>query len=321
MSDLPKSVHIYEEGPREGFQIEKGPLSVEDKVRLIDALSRTGVKHIQIGSFADPKRVPSAADADAVVRGIGIRPGVEYSMWWANERGLRQALSYGHLTVDGKIRMYPSAAFLMSNMNRTTEQNRQKNGEIIELCKALGVEVSQASVASAFGCNFEGDISQATVLAMVGEALDTGREHGVTISQVILADSMAWGTPLSVKRLVGTVQDKYPEVTVRLHLHDTRGMGIANAFAGLEMGICHYDSSVAGLGGCPFAKHKAAAGNVCTEDLVFMCHEMGVETGIDLDGMIEAAMIAEEIVGHLITGCISKAGNLRQIREKARAAA
>lgn len=321
MPSLPKAIHIYEEGPREGFQIEKGPLATEDKIRLIDALSETGVKHIQIGSFVDPRRVPSAADADAVVSGIKVRPGIDYSMLWMNERGLRQALSHPQLTVDGKIRMYPSDAFLKSNMNRTQEQNRQKNGELIDLCRELGVPVWQASVTSAFGCNFEGEIAPSKVLSLVQEAVDTGKEHGTEITQIVLADSMAWGTPLTVKRLVGAVQDRFPDLVIRLHLHDTRGMGIANAYAGLEMGIEHFDSSVAGLGGCPFARHKTAAGNVCTEDLVLMCDEMGIETGIDLDALIHAAEVAEDVVGHPITGCVSKAGSLSQIRRGLRAAA
>jgi hydroxymethylglutaryl-CoA lyase len=138
---------------------------------------------------------------------------------------------------------------------------------------------------------------------------------------ISLADTMAWATPLSIKRVVGAVREKYPQLQISLHLHDTRGMGIANAYAGMEMGVSIYDAAVAGLGGCPFAAHSGAAGNVCTEDLAFMCAEMGIATGIDLDKLIESALLAEEIVGHPLPGCVMKGGTLNRLREKIREAA
>jgi hydroxymethylglutaryl-CoA lyase len=131
-----------------------------------------------------------------------------------------------------------------------------------------------------------------------------------------LADTMAWATPKSIRALVGKVRERFPELTLALHLHDTRGMGIANAYAGLEMGIAIFDSTVAGLGGCPFAAHKGAAGNVCTEDLVFMLDEMGIETGIDLDRLIEVAQLAEDIVGHPLPGSVKMGGSLKALRAK-----
>jgi len=130
---------------------------------------------------------------------------------------------------------------------------------------------------------------------------------------------MAWATPLSVKRLLGAVREKYPDMRLSLHLHDTRGMGIANAHAGLEMGVDMFDACVAGLGGCPFAAHKGAAGNVCTEDLVFLCQEMGLDTGIDLDRMIECAQLAEDIVGHPLPGSVKMGGNLQKLRTASQA--
>ena len=139
-------------------------------------------------------------------------------------------------------------------------------------------------------------------------------EHGVTLKCVMLADTMAWATPLAMKRVVGALQDRCPDLDIALHLHDTRGMGIANAYAGLEMGVTLFDSSVAGLGGCPFAGHKGAAGNVCTEDLVFMCDEMGIETGIDLEALIECARLAEDVVGHPLPGSVMKGGDLQKYR-------
>jgi hydroxymethylglutaryl-CoA lyase len=137
----------------------------------------------------------------------------------------------------------------------------------------------------------------------------------------MLADTMAWATPRKIRAVVDAVQDRFPELDITLHLHDTRGMGIANAYAGLEMGVRSFDASVAGLGGCPFAAHKGAAGNVCTEDLVFMCEEMGIDTGVDLDRLIDAASLAEEIVGHPLPGSVKQGGSLRRLREAARAAA
>jgi hydroxymethylglutaryl-CoA lyase len=320
MSDLPSNIMIYEEGPREGFQFEKGPIPTEAKIRLIDALSVTGLRHIQICSFVDPRRVPGMADAEAVARGIHIEEGVEYSALWMNERGLRQALAIPHLRVDGKVRLYPSRAFLQSNLQRTPEENREKNVALIRTCQTIGVSVTEASISSAFGCNFEGDIPQAEVLALVEQALQLFAEHGCALHHLVLADTMAWATPLAVQRMVGTIRERHPDLPLRLHLHDTRGMGLANAFAGLVMGVRLFDSSVAGLGGCPFARHRAAAGNVCTEDLVSMCHEMGITTGVDLEALVAASAIAQEVVGHSLPGRVAQAGTLSAIREKLRAA-
>src|SRR5690606_6540964 len=134
-----------------------------------------------------------------------------------------------------------------------------------------------------------------------------------TIKTISLADTMGWATPQSVRRLVGAVREKYPDFELSLHLHDTRGMGIANAYAGLEMGVSRFDAAVASLGGCPFAAHKGAAGNVCTEDLVFMCEEMGISTGVDLEALIESARLAEDIVGHELPGAVMKGGSLKAL--------
>jgi hydroxymethylglutaryl-CoA lyase len=138
------------------------------------------------------------------------------------------------------------------------------------------------------------------------------------IEALSLADTMAWATPASIKRVLGAVRERYPDLRVSLHLHDTRGMGIANAYAGLEMGVDKYDASVAGLGGCPFAGHKGAAGNVCTEDLAFMCEEMGIATGIDLERLLECARLAEDIVGHPLPGSVKLGGSLGKLRASAR---
>lgn len=316
MSDFPEFVRINEEGPREGFQIEKGPIPSHRKIELIDALARTGLKHIQIVSFVNPKAVPGMADAEEVVEGITPRQDVGYTGLWLNERGFQRALATGRLDIKGSLVFSASARFLKRNQNRTPEEQLAGQHAIVEMYKQHGVEVERGGIMAAFGCNFEGDIPVPHVVALVGQLLDIAAEHGVTLKTISLADTMAWATPQSIKRVVGAVREKFPDLDLSLHLHDTRGMGIANAFAGLEMGVHRYDAAVAGLGGCPFAGHAGAAGNVCTEDLVFMFEEMGIGTGIDLESLIECARLAEDIVGHPLPGSVMKGGTLRKLREQ-----
>jgi len=315
MSDLPAAVHITEEGPREGFQIEKGPIATANKIALIDALSQTGIDRIQIVSFVNPKNVPGMADAEDVVRGITPRPGVAYTALWLNEKGFQRALKFSdRLTNTGTIQLSASEKFSIRNQNRTAAQQLAGQHAIVDMYKASGVPVERGSIMAAFGCNFEGDIPMSRLLTLTEQILEVAREHGVTLRYLTLADTMAWATPLAVKHAVGALRERWPELDVALHLHDTRGMAIANAYAGLEMGVTRFDSSVAGLGGCPFAGHQGAAGNICTEDLVFMCDELGIRTGIDLDALIECAKVAETIVGHQLPGSVMKGGTLTRFR-------
>jgi hydroxymethylglutaryl-CoA lyase len=315
MSDLPKSVQINEEGPREGFQIEPGPIATGRKIALIEALSDTGLDTIQVASFVNPKRVPGWADADAVVDGFRARPGVHYTALWLNEKGLERALAHRtKLHIVGSISLVASEPFLMKNQQRTTAQNAQMQRNQIALFKANGVPVTKIGVMAAFGCNYSGDVTAKQVVDTVESGFQIARDEGLTISDVSLADTMAWATPESIKRTVGAVRERWPGIRVNLHLHDTRGLGIANAYAGLEMGVDSYDAAVAGLGGCPFAGHKGAAGNVCTEDLVFMCEEMGIATGVDLEALTEAARLAEEVVGHPLPGSVMRGGSLTRLR-------
>jgi hydroxymethylglutaryl-CoA lyase len=314
MSDLPSSVHIVEEGPREGFQFEKGAIPTGRKIALIDALSQTGLDQIQIVSFVNPKAVPGMADAEAVVRGIAPRPDVAYTALWLNDKGFERALKFDLLSLTGTIQLCASEKFLKRNQNRTAEQQLAGQHTIVAMYQANGVAVERGSLMAAFGCNFEGDVPVARVVSLVGQILDVAREHGVTLSYVTLADTMAWATPLAIKRVVGSLRERWPDLDIALHLHDTRGMAIANAYAGLEMGITRFDAAVAGLGGCPFAGHSGAAGNVCTEDLVFLCQELGIDTGVDLDALIECARLAEDVVGHPLPGAVMKGGTLQKYR-------
>jgi hydroxymethylglutaryl-CoA lyase len=314
MSDLPKSVTINEEGPREGFQIEKGPIPTARKIELIEALSETGLKHIQVVSFVNPKRVPGMADAEDVVRGFSPKPGIDYTGLWLNEKGLERARATGKLTLEGKISIYASEKFSIKNNNRTTAQEFEYARRVLDNYKENGIPVDRGSVAAAFGCNYQGDIPVQTILGIVRRIYELAEEHAIELKELSFADTMAWATPVQIKRLVGAVREKYPDARISLHLHDTRGMGIANAYAALEMGVDMFDACVAGLGGCPFAAHKGAAGNVCTEDLAFMCQEMGISTGLDLDKLIECARLAEDIVGHPLPGSVKMGGNLDRLR-------
>lgn len=315
----PKSVHIHEEGPREGFQFEKGPISTEAKVELIDALSETGLKEIQVVSFVNPKRVPGMADADEVVRRFRRKEGVRYSGLWLNEQGLQRALATNKIDVKGRIVLCASEPFLARNQNSTLEQMVQAQKNMIAVYKQHRIPIEEGAVQAAFGCNFQGDIPVEHVLTIVHRIMSIAADNEVTLKHLVLADTMAWATPRRIRSVVGAVSERYPDIQVTLHLHDTRGMGIANAYAGLEMGVHSFDTSVAGLGGCPFAAHKGAAGNVCTEDLVFMCEEMGIATGVDLDRLIEASLLAERIVGHPLPGSVKQGGSLARLRAAARA--
>ena len=320
MASIPTKVQINEEGPREGFQIEKGNIPTARKIELIDSLSQTGLNRIQIVSFVNPKAVPGMADAEEVVEGFHKKPGISYVGLWLNDKGLKRAIDSGRLEVKGSVSLCASEPFLVRNQNRTMEENIPLQHKTMEMFKAHNVPVTRGAVMAAFGCNFAGEISTDTVLSTITTAKEIASAHGFKLEQMMLADTMAWGTPASVKRLVGAVQDKHPELNICLHLHDTRGMGIANAYAGLEMGVNTFDAAVAGLGGCPFAGHAGAAGNVCTEDLVFMCDEMGIETGIDLEALMESARLAEDIVGHPLPGSVMRGGSLHALREQVAAA-
>lgn len=320
MTDWPKSIHIHEEGPREGFQFEKGAIPTEGKVELIDALSETGLKEIQVVSFVNPKRVPGMADADEVVRHFKRKEGVRYSGLWLNEKGLHRALATQKIDVKGRIVLCASERFLARNQNSTLERMEQWQHDMIGVYQRNGIAIEEGAIQAAFGCNFQGDIPVETVLTIVRRIMSIVASYDIELKSITLADTMAWATPRAIRSVVGAVRERYPDLDIALHLHDTRGMGIANAYAGLEMGVRSFDSSVAGLGGCPFAAHKGAAGNVCTEDLVFMCEEMGIDTGVDLDRLLEAANLAERIVDHPLPGAVKQGGSLAAMRVAAKSA-
>ena len=315
MSDLPKSVEIHEEGPREGFQIEPGPISSADKIRLIDALSETGLHHIQACSFVSPRVVPGWADAEAVAAGFTPKEGVEYTGLYFNGNGLDRALKFkDRLTITGSISLTASTGFTKKNLNRTPEENIAAMKRHAEMHLSYGIPVLRVGVMAAFGCNYQGDIAPETVISTLEDGMKIAAETGAKIELFSLADTMGWATPIRIERTVGAVRERWPDMKISLHLHDTRGLAVANAHAGMRIGVTRFDSTVGGLGGCPFAGQPKAAGNICTEELVMLCEEMGISTGVDLDKLIEVGRMAEEIVGHQLPGELIHAGSLDAFR-------
>jgi hydroxymethylglutaryl-CoA lyase len=320
MADLPQHVDIHEEGPREGFQIEPGPIPSAEKVALIEALGETGLRHIQVCSFVSPRLVPGWADAEAVAGGFRPKPGIHYAALWFNESGMRRALAFrDRLAIIGSVSLSASDAFSRKNLNRGHAENLDAMRKQTAVHQEAGVPVTRIGVMAAFGCNYQGDITPEQVVRTVADGLAIAAEAGVAITDVSLADTMGWATPIRIERGVGAVRERWPELRIGLHLHDTRGLAVANAHAGLRLGVTRFDSTVGGLGGCPFAGQKGAAGNICTEELALLCEEMGIGTGIDLDALIEVGRLAERIVGHQLPSELLRAGSLAAFRRKSAA--
>jgi isopropylmalate/homocitrate/citramalate synthase len=312
MSDLPKSVIFHEEGPREGFQIEKQLYPLARRIELVDALAASGLSQVQVGSFV--KAVPSMADIDQLFAGISRRDGVRYTALWLNEGGFRRAQAARNIDLSAYLMLYTTDSLSLRNNNCTTAEQRERQRRWVTLYQEAGLPIESAYVVTAFGCSFEGDVPLPVTLAAVKYIADLADEFRFPLPRIMLADTVGWANPEDIRRRIGAVRDMRPDAKLGLHLHDTRGVGAANFYAALEMGVDLFDSSVAGLGGCPFANHAntQGAGNICTEDMAFMCEEMGVATGIDLDRLIEAALLAERIIGRPLTGKLMHSGRLRR---------
>ena len=320
MSDLPKRVFIDEEGPREGFQSEPAGITVANKVRLIEALAETGLKRIACVSYVNPKRVPQMSDAEQVAAAIHRKPGVGYSALYLNQQGLERALN-GPLDVHGSLRTTATETFSRKNIGKSVKDAFREQRGWMPIFKQHHIPVEWGIVLGAFGCNYEGDVSPRRVVKRVQQILDEAKLLGVHIRGIKLTDAMGWATPLRVERAIGAVRERWPEMEISLHLHDTRGVGMASAYAGLRLGVTRFDSSIAGLGGCPFAATEGAVGNICTEDLAFLCEEMGIATGLNLEALIAAAFVAEEVVGRKLPGHVMRGGSLNAIRRRQQAAA
>jgi len=316
MSNFPKFVEIREEGPREGFQIETKIYPIEQRAELINLLSETGLKRIQVGSFVSPKYVPQMADTAELFNLIKRKPGINYTGLWLNKRGFLQALEANNVDMDPRLLFYTSDEFSKKNNNCTAREMREAQKDWIKLYEANGYEAESAYVMTAFGCNFEGKILPERVLEEFQWIVDTCKETNSPLPNLIIADTMGWGNPETVKAMISAVQKIAPQGRIGMHLHDTRGTGIANVYAAMSMGVDLFETSIAGLGGCPFAGHghTRAAGNVTTEDVVYLCQELGIETGIDLDKLIVAALKVEEIIGSPLMGRVMHSGGLEKYR-------
>jgi len=308
VSDLPSRVAIFEEGPREGFQT--GPsVPTADKVRLIDALAGTGLAQIDCTSFVDRRWVPQMADAEAVAASVRARPGVRLVSLWLNAAGFLRALATP-LDPAPMVLCSVSDALARANNGCSAAELVRKQGRLVALYREHGLRLEAAHVSAAFGCHVEGRIDAGKTLATLESLLQVCLEHGGLPEIVYFSDTVGAATPESVTELVVRARSRWPEQAFALHLHDTRGMGLANAYAGLRLGVTRFDASIGGMGGCPFAGNVGAAGNVCTEDLALMCEEMGVATGLDLGALAECARMAEAIVGRPLPGRLMKVGRL-----------
>jgi hydroxymethylglutaryl-CoA lyase len=291
-----KRLYIQEVSVRDGFQIEPKFIPTEQKVALIDALSRTGLAKIEVTSFTSPKAIPALADAEAVLARIERAPGVEYAALVPNVRGCERALAS---RVD-EINLVISASesHNLANLRMTREQSLAQFGEIVRL---VGDRAAvNASLSTAFGCPFDGNMPDAQVLDTVARFVDLG------IKRVTLCDTTGMANPAQVERLCAAAVQRWPAIVFTAHFHNTRAMGLANALAALDAGIDRFDASLGGLGGCPFA--PGASGNVCTEDMVHMFETMGYQTGVTLDALLEIARGLPAIVEHDVPGQVMKAG-------------
>ena len=288
---------IQEVAPRDGLQIEAQWVPTEDKVRLIDALSTMGFSRIEVSSFVSAKAVPALKDAAEVFARIRRRPGVIYVALVPNRRGAENAIA----ARADEINMVMSASDThnRANVGMTGEASFAAFAEVAQLAKAAGVPLN-GSIATAFGCPFEGRQAPDRVLGLVRRYLDLGVE-GIT-----LADTTGMANPAQVAALVAQALELIPATGLTLHFHNTRGLGLANVLAAYGAGARRFDAALGGLGGCPFA--PGASGNICTEDTVNMAHDMGMETGLNLAGLIALSRTLPPLIGHDLPGPVVKAG-------------
>ena len=297
---LPKHVKIREVGVREGFQTISETIPTNKKLELIKLLSATGVKDIEVTSFVRPDLVPQMADAEELVSKLPKNDDINYTALYLNIKGFQKSLEFEQLKKTAWIQVAASETFLKKNNNITIAGLMEKLPGWFEAFSAAKLNLNGLMLSTAFGCNYEGPISTQKVIDVLSKIVELSAQHQQPLQEVCLADTMGWAVPTMVTERVQAVKDSFPELTISLHFHDTRGTGIANVYTGLQSGIEIFDCSVAGLGGCPFA--KGAAGNVATEDVVYLCHELGIGTGISLDAYVKAARYLEKILGKELPG-------------------
>ncbi len=296
MSDLPDRISLREVGPRDGLQNED-PIPTDGKVALIDALSRTGVGRIEAVSFVHPSAIPQMADAEEVWSRIERNPAVRYSALVPNLRGAQRALDAGFSEIE--VVISASDTHNRRNINRSTDESLAELPSLVELVHGRGATL-QVVVSTAWGCPYEGDVPVERVVYVVGHAVAAGADS------VAYGDTTGMATPTRVTRLVAETRSLHADLPLGLHFHNTRGTGLANVLAALQLGVDDFDASVGGLGGCPYA--PGASGNIATEELVHMLEDMGVATGVDLDALIEVAAQAERLVGRELPSQVLRAG-------------
>ena len=290
-----ESILLEDESLRDGLQFEKKIFSLADKLTLFNRLKNAGVRRIQVGSFVNPKVVPQMADTDQFVVEVATTPNVLVTGLVLNERGLERAAACGlkHVSLSASV----SDSHSRKNVRKSRDEAIDSVLNLIGVANDSGIEV-RAGVQCAFGCVYEGAIDEEFAVQTMVKMSEAGA------AELNLADTTGMATPLHVKRLVGKTKEALPEAALSLHLHDTRGLGIANMVAGYESGVRIFDTSAGGLGGCPFV--KGAAGNVATEDAVNLFESMGISTGIELNAVCEVADLYEEMLDRQLPGRMSR---------------
>jgi hydroxymethylglutaryl-CoA lyase len=281
------NVTVYEVGPRDGLQNEAALIPAADKIAFVDRLSAAGLPAIEVGAFVNPARVPQMADTEAVVAAIVRRPGTRYSALVPNTRGLERAQAAG-LT---EIALFAAASetFSQRNLNQSIDNSLRAYAGVAQQALASGLAV-RGYLSTSFGCPFEGDVPVGRVVELTERLLSLG------VFEVAVSDTIGIAQPGQVRRVLAALLERVPANRVALHFHDTRGMAAANVLAALEFGIRTFDASAGGLGGCPFA--PGASGNLATEDLLYLLHGLGYDTGVDLDRVFDASRLLESAIGH-----------------------
>jgi hydroxymethylglutaryl-CoA lyase len=297
LRDLPTRVSIREVGPRDGLQNEDVILSTDQKVHLINALSTAGLEFIEVGAFVRAQNVPQMADTAEVFARIERQPGIVYSAIAPNAIGAKRAIAAGADAV--QVFLSASESHNQSNVNMSIAQSLEQAAEIAAIVRGAG-RMFDAVLSVVFGCPFEGDVPIERVLDLSGHLLDLGA------AQITLGDTTGMAHPRLIQEVLLAFRARFPRAKVRLHPHSARGAGLANVLAALEVGVDRFDASAGGIGGCPFA--PGAPGNICSEDLIHMLHEMGIATGVDLPALVACARLIERLLGHEVPGQTIKAG-------------
>lgn len=292
---LPQKVFLTEVGPRDGFQFETKIMPADFKTGIIEALADAGLKRIQVVSFVNPKRVPQMADAGELVAGLSKRRDTTYTGLVLNRRGLGRAKSSG--LTDIEVSISASDTHGRRNAGMSLEQAANQGNEMIRLALDYGMNVT-AGIQCAFGCVYEGTILPDHVMRVLQKLTAPDMARG--IDRIAISDTTGMATPIAVKALLKPLCDAWPDVPVALHLHDTRGLGLVNLMAAMECGITEFDTSLAGMGGCPFV--DGAAGNIATEDTAYLLESLNIETGIDIAKVAACSVKVEDFLGKHFPG-------------------